>query len=336
MNRAIIPGSFDPITLGHLDIIERSLKIFDQVTVCVFLNPDKKNVFSVSEREYLIKKAILTLENRDKIKVDSYSGLLIDYMKEQNLNVIIRGLRAFSDFEYEIQMAFLNNKMAPNIETFFLMTTENLSYVSSSSIKQIVKFGGKIDGLVPKNIQQDIISKILEWFIMDVLQWLDYLNEVVEKATEIPVTGKIILHKKDMLELIKKILHTLPDELKRSKWIISERDRIIGEAKKISEEATRDAKLKLEKEIEEHEIVIEAKNKAQNIIEMAKGEAKAITCGANDYVREVLKSLVDDIENNRKNFIESMESINSKNIYDISELYNDVSIRVKSDLDKIK
>lgn len=162
MNRAIIPGSFDPITLGHLDIIERSLKIFDQVTVCVFLNPDKKNVFSVSEREYLIKKAILTLENRDKIKVDSYSGLLIDYMKEQNLNVIIRGLRAFSDFEYEIQMAFLNNKMAPNIETFFLMTTENLSYVSSSSIKQIVKFGGKIDGLVPKNIQQDIISKILE------------------------------------------------------------------------------------------------------------------------------------------------------------------------------
>ncbi len=162
MNRAIIPGSFDPITLGHLDIIERSLKIFDQVTVCVFLNPDKKTVFSLSEREYLIKKAISVLDNRDKIKIDSYSGLLIDYMKEQNLNVIIRGLRAFSDFEYEIQMAFLNNKMAPNIETFFLMTTENLSYVSSSSIKQIVRFGGKITGLVPENIEQDIIRKIME------------------------------------------------------------------------------------------------------------------------------------------------------------------------------
>lgn len=162
MNRAIIPGSFDPITLGHLDIIERSLKIFDQVTVCVFLNPDKKTVFSLEERKYLIKKAISVLENKDKIKVDSYSGLLIDYMKEQNLNVIIRGLRAFSDFEYEIQMAFLNNKMAPSIETFFLMTTENLSYVSSSSIKQIVRFGGKITGLVPENIEQDIISKILE------------------------------------------------------------------------------------------------------------------------------------------------------------------------------
>src|SRR5699024_5836321 len=119
---------------------------------------------------------------------------------------------------------------------------------------------------------------------MDVLQWLDYLNEVVENATEIPITGKIVLHKKDMLELIKKILHALPDELKRSKWIISERDRIIGEAKKFSEEAIKDAKLRIEKEVEEHDIVIEARNKAKSIIDIAKGEAKAIRCGANDYV----------------------------------------------------
>ena len=131
---------------------------------------------------------------------------------------------------------------------------------------------------------------------MDVLQWLDYLNEVVENATEIPITGKIVLHKKDMLELIKKILHALPDELKRSKWIISERDRIIGEAKKFSEEAIKDAKLRIEKEVEEHDIVIEARNKAKSIIDIAKGEAKAIRCGANDYVKEVLKSLVEDME----------------------------------------
>lgn len=161
MNRAIIPGSFDPITLGHLDIIERSLKIFDEVTVCVLVNPDKKTLFSIEEREILIKKAISTLNNSHKIIVDSHTGLLIDYMNKKNINVIIKGLRAFSDFEYEIQMAFLNNKMAPNIETFFLMTTESLSYISSSSIKQIVKFGGKISDLVPSNIEQDIICKIL-------------------------------------------------------------------------------------------------------------------------------------------------------------------------------
>ncbi|HJD00572.1 ATPase [Candidatus Arthromitus sp. SFB-turkey] len=171
---------------------------------------------------------------------------------------------------------------------------------------------------------------------MDVLQWLDYLNEVVENATEIPITGKIVLHKKDMLELIKKILHALPDELKRSKWIISERDRIIGEAKKFSEEAIKDAKLRIEKEVEEHDIVIEARNKAKSIIDIAKGEAKAIRCGANDYVKEVLKSLVEDMENNRKSFVETLEKINSKNVYDMSELYKDISERVKADLDKIK
>ena len=171
---------------------------------------------------------------------------------------------------------------------------------------------------------------------MDVLQWLDYLNEVVENATEIPITGKIVLHKKDMLELIKKILHALPDELKRSKWIISERDRIIGEAKKFSEEAIKDAKLRIEKEVEEHDIVIEARNKAKSIIDIAKGEAKAIRCGANDYVKEVLKSLVEDMENNRKSFVETLEKINYKNVYDMSELYKDISERVKADLDKIK
>ena len=162
MNRAIIPGSFDPITLGHLDIIERSSRIFDEITVCVLVNPDKKTLFSIKEREKLITKSISTIENCGKIVVDSYTGLLIDYMNQKNINIIIKGLRAFSDFEYEIQMAFLNNKMALNIETFFIMTTENLSYISSSSIKQIVKFGGKISGLVPSNIEQDIIRKILE------------------------------------------------------------------------------------------------------------------------------------------------------------------------------
>lgn len=171
---------------------------------------------------------------------------------------------------------------------------------------------------------------------MDILQWLDYLNEVIENATEIPMTGKIVLNKKDMLELIKKILHELPDELKRSKWIISERDRIIGEAKKISEETLKEMKLKTEKEMEEHDIVIEAKNRAQNIIEVAKGEAQAIRCGANDYVKEVLHSLVDDMENNKKVFVENLEKMNSKNVGDIFTLYGDISERVKRDLEKIK
>ncbi len=171
---------------------------------------------------------------------------------------------------------------------------------------------------------------------MDILQWLDYLHEVVENAAEIPITGKIVLNKKDMLELIKKILHELPDELKRSKWIISERDRIIGEAKKFGEETMKEVKLKLEKEIDEHDLVIEAQNKAKSIIENAQGEAKAIRSGANDYVKDVLKSLVEDMENNRNMFIENLEKINTKNVSDVSAIYTDISERVKIDLEKIK
>ncbi len=171
---------------------------------------------------------------------------------------------------------------------------------------------------------------------MDVLQWLDYLQEVIESATEIPITGRIILHKRDMLELIKRILHELPDEIKRSKWIISERDRIIGEAKKFNEETIKEAKARLEKEIEEHEIVTEAKNKAESIIEIAKGEAKAIRGGANDYVKEVLKSLVEDIEASKENFLSDLKQLNNKNIDDMVSLYKDISDRVKVDLDKIK
>ncbi len=162
MNRAIIPGSFDPITLGHIDIIERSLKIFDEVVVCVLVNPDKKTLFSIDERKTLIIKSLCEIRDFDKVKIDSYQGLLVDYVKSNDINVIIKGIRTFSDFEYESQMAFFNSKMAPSVETFFLGTTEQLSYISSSSIKQIVKFGGDISGLVPKVIEGDIIRKILE------------------------------------------------------------------------------------------------------------------------------------------------------------------------------
>lgn len=162
MNRAIIPGSFDPITLGHLDIIERSSKMFDEIIVCVLVNPDKKTLFSIEERVELINKSLLSLNDCGKISVDSHQGLLVDYMKENNINTMIKGLRNLTDFEYESQMALLNKKMCPDIDTLFLITRPDLSYVSSSSIKKVVKFYGDISGLVPSIIEQDIIRKILE------------------------------------------------------------------------------------------------------------------------------------------------------------------------------
>jgi pantetheine-phosphate adenylyltransferase len=155
---AVYPGSFDPITLGHLDIIERSAKIYDKLIVGVLENPEKKNtLFSSSERVKLITKVVSHLKN---VEVECFSGLTINYLHEMNANIIIRGLRALSDFEYEFQMASINSKLDPSIETLFMMTNSKYSYLSSSGVKQVAMYGGCIKDLVPDGIIKDIFLKM--------------------------------------------------------------------------------------------------------------------------------------------------------------------------------
>lgn len=157
MRIAVYPGSFDPVTNGHEDIIKRAAKVFDELIVVVLVNPDKKGLFDIEERVNLIKKVI---EPYDNVKVESFSGLLINFMKEKQAKVIIKGLRVVSDFEYEFQMALMNNKLDPSIETVFMMTSAQYSYLSSSSVKQVALFGGCIKGLVSDKIVGDVIKKI--------------------------------------------------------------------------------------------------------------------------------------------------------------------------------
>ena len=157
MKRAVYPGSFDPITNGHIDIIERASKVFDEIIVVVLINPEKLGLFNVDERVELIKRVTGHIKN---VSVEYYDGLLIDFMKKMDASVIVKGLRAVSDFEYEFQMALMNSKLDPNTETVFMMTSAQNMYLSSSSVKQVAKFGGCIKGLVPDNIISDIIIKI--------------------------------------------------------------------------------------------------------------------------------------------------------------------------------
>lgn len=158
---AVYPGSFDPITNGHLDIIERSSKVFDKVIVGVLENPEKKNaLFPIDERVNLIKRAVEYLPN---VEVESFRGLLIDYMHTKSASVIIKGLRAVSDFEYEFQMALMNSKLDSQIETLFMMTNSKYSYLSSSSVKQVAMYGGCIKDLVPECIIDDITKKMKEY-----------------------------------------------------------------------------------------------------------------------------------------------------------------------------
>ena len=157
MKVAVYPGSFDPITNGHLDIIERGSKSFDKLIVGVLVNVDKKGLFDIEERVELIKRVTKHLDN---VEVVSFKGLLVDCIRENNANVILKGLRAFSDFEYEFQMALMNNKLDPEVETLFMMTSAEYSYLSSSAVKQVAKFGGCIEGLVPDEIIKDVVKKM--------------------------------------------------------------------------------------------------------------------------------------------------------------------------------
>jgi pantetheine-phosphate adenylyltransferase len=153
---AICPGSFDPMTMGHVDIIDRAARLFDRVVVAVAINQDKQALFSLDER-VAIAREVFRLQ--PMVEVDTFEGLLVDYAQRRQASVIIRGLRAVSDFEYEFQMALMNRHLAPSIETTFLMPAEQYTYISSRLIKEVFALGGSIEGLVPPIVEDRLRSR---------------------------------------------------------------------------------------------------------------------------------------------------------------------------------
>jgi pantetheine-phosphate adenylyltransferase len=155
---AIYPGSFDPLTNGHVSIIERGLRIFDKIIVAIAVNIRKEPLFSIEEREEFIRTQFAD----ERVEFDTFEGLLIDYANSRNVHVLLRGLRAVSDFEYELQMANMNRKLDDNIDTVFMMTEESDFYVSSSMVKEVASFGGKVEGVVPEHVEQKLIEKFAD------------------------------------------------------------------------------------------------------------------------------------------------------------------------------
>lgn len=161
MRRAIFPGSFDPLTNGHLDVIRRSLPLFDEIVIAVLNNPDKNPMFTVDERKAMIEEILPTLGgNGCHLIVDSFSGLTAEFAKNREATAIVRGIRAVSDYEYELRMALMNRKLEPTIETVFLMADEEYSYVSSTLMKQVFLLGGRVAGLIPESVECRMRAKL--------------------------------------------------------------------------------------------------------------------------------------------------------------------------------
>lgn len=152
---AIYPGSFDPLTNGHLSLIQRGLKMFDSLVVAIAVNPKKTPLFSVEERRQMILDAV----NDPRVQVDDFQGLLVDYTKKRNINVVLRGLRAVSDFEFEFQLANMNRRLRPELETVFMMTGEDYFYISSNLVREVASFGGDVAGTVPPNVLEKLKEK---------------------------------------------------------------------------------------------------------------------------------------------------------------------------------
>ncbi len=157
MKKAIYPGSFDPVTVGHLDIIKRASKLVDELIVVVLINENKTPFFSLEERVLMLEDELKELDN---VKVTCYKGLLVDFAQKENINAIIRGLRGNVDFQYEIIMAQTNKALSESIETIFLITDSKYSYISSSTVKEVAAFGGDISKFVPKSVENKILKKI--------------------------------------------------------------------------------------------------------------------------------------------------------------------------------
>ncbi len=157
MRRSIVPGSFDPMTNGHIDIIERASRLFDAVTVAVARNIGKNPLFSAEERVAMLQEECAHLPN---VGVDSFDGLLVDYVTHIGATTIVRGLRVVSDFEYELQMAHTNRHLSPEVETVFVMTTTEYSFLSSSIVKEIALLGGSVEGLVPDSVRQRLERQV--------------------------------------------------------------------------------------------------------------------------------------------------------------------------------
>ena len=289
MRRAVCPGSFDPVTNGHIDIVSRAAGLFDEVVVAVLVNKTKRSLFTVEERIGMLEEVTGPFAN---VTVGSFHGLLVDYCRDHDIRAIVKGLRAITDFDYELQMAQMNQRLS-GVDTLFMSTSPEYSFVSSSLVKEVATYGGDVAHLLPETgapahdradprarlrrwirtrgrVQSAVraVSGARMWRVYRVFESLDALVTLVEEARGLPMTANCVVPRGDVLELLDDVREALPGELDDAQDVLDRRDEIVAEAEQEAEHtragATEDAE----------QLVAEARAEAQRLVAAARAEAE--------------------------------------------------------------
>ena len=284
MKTAIYPGSFDPITLGHLNIIKRAAVCFDKLIVCVMVNSEKVNrgLFTPEERVVLIRRVVAKLPN---VEADCSSTLIAEYARQKRACTLVKGLRAVSDYENELQMALINRKLNPRLETMFLPSSAKYTYVSSSMVKEMARYGAELSDFVPREI-------IGEGWLMatGVEELLDMLFEMIDEAKSMPLSSdKCILERDKALDLLDEIRAQFPMELAEAKKLIAARTEYIASAKREGELIRKQAEEKARQMVSEDELLAQTKQKANELMRTAEERSRDLRKAANDYCEDALR-----------------------------------------------
>ena len=223
---ALCPGTFDPVTNGHLDVVRRAAGMFDGVVVAVLENPSKAPLFTVQERAALLEESLRDLPN---VRVGSFGGLLVDYARSQGADLIVKGLRAVSDYEYEIQMAQMNQRIG-GIETLFLATSPKWSFLSSSLVKEVARHGGDVEGLVPDAVRK-ALRRPTGSGLMDLAGRLAQLEQIVQDAKSMPLSSSVLISRDEVLEMLHEMQESLPEEIKQARWVVKDREELLAKAR---------------------------------------------------------------------------------------------------------
>ena len=310
MITAICPGSYDPVTNGHVDVISRAAAIFDRVVVGVVRDPHhKQTTFPLDERVGFLEDALAHLDN---VTVDVFSELVVEFARKHDARTMVKGLRVLADFEWEAQMNQLNRLLAPDIETMYVMSSPQFSFVSSSGVKEIASFGGRVDELVPAAVAAPLPRAVprgrperrsapgVTWPTvhtskirrpMDVLVLIDKLDDLVHNAKAVPLTDQVRIDREEIYDILDQMRATIPEEIKQARWIVKERQEMLAEAKRECDRLIGEAREQAVREASQTEIVKLADRQAQDIVDDARRQARETRLEMEDWADGILSTL---------------------------------------------